>query len=140
MKYIGFDLGSKTLGISVSDPGNIFALSYDTIFYKDYEFDVLIEKLDTIIVEEKIDAIVLGMPYNMSGTMSTHGLKVLEFKELLSKYDLPIYLEDERLTSSLAHSYMNEAKIKKNKQKKLVDNIAASIILQSYLDKRKNEG
>ncbi|MFV0274851.1 MAG: Holliday junction resolvase RuvX [Bacilli bacterium] len=135
MKFVAFDLGSKTLGLAVSDKSESFSLSRPTIFYSNYDFDELFVSLDEFMKEEKPEIIILGIPYNMDGSMSTHGKKVIEFKELLTKYKLEIILSDERLTSRIANSYLENGNVSKHKRKKVIDGIAASIILQGHLDK-----
>ena len=99
-KYLGLDLGSKTLGISISDNTNTIASVYTTIFFNDSEYDTLIPKLKDIIKEENITKIVLGLPKNMNNTLGQRASITLEFKNKLEKeLGIEVIMEDERLTS-----------------------------------------
>lgn len=138
MRYLGLDLGSKTLGISISDISNIIASNYKTIFFKN-END-LISELNTIINDFNITDIVLGWPKNMNNSIGSRAEITQNFKEKLEKnLNIPVYLEDERLTSVLSNNILIKADISRKKRKKVVDKIAASIILQTYLDRINNE-
>ena len=136
MRCLGLDLGSKTLGIAISDRTNLIASVYKTIFFKDEDYSSLIEPLREIIVKEEIGVLVLGFPKNMNNSLGTRALITLEFKEMLEKeFSLPVYMEDERLTSVISNNVLISANISRNKRKKKVDGMAAEIILQGYLDK-----
>ena len=136
MRCLGLDLGSKTLGIAISDRTNFIASVYTTIFFKDENYDSLIEPLRDIIDKEDIGTLVLGLPKNMNNSLGTRAIITLEFKEKLEKeFSLPVVMEDERLTSVISNNILISANISRNKRKKKVDGMAAEIILQSYLDK-----
>ena len=136
MRCLGLDLGSKTLGIAISDRTNFIASVYKTIFFKDEDYSSLIEPLKEIIKNEDIGTIVLGLPKNMNNSLGPRALITLEFKEMLEqKLNLPVVMEDERLTSVISNNILISANISRNKRKKKVDGMAAEIILQSYLDK-----
>ncbi len=136
MRYLGLDLGSKTLGIAISDINGIIASSLTTIPYNNY--DDLLPALKKIIDDKQIKAIILGYPINMNNTIGPSCEKVLTFKEILTnQFNIEVILEDERLTSKVANDILIEADMSRKKRKKMVDKIAANIILQSYLDRKK---
>ncbi|MBO6195224.1 MAG: Holliday junction resolvase RuvX [Bacilli bacterium] len=138
MRYIGLDLGTKTLGIAISDKLGMIASFYKTLEFKDEDYNSLIEPLMEIINNEKIESIVLGLPKNMNNSIGFAGERSLNFKKLLeSNFDLPVILEDERLSSVEANNIMIASDLSRKKRKKKVDALAATIILQRYLDRRK---
>ena len=139
MRCLGLDLGSKTLGIAISDLTNCIASVYTTIFFKDEDYDSLLIPLEEIIVKEKIDTLVLGLPKNMNNSLGTRALITLEFKQKLEeKFNLKVVMEDERLTSVISNNVLISANISRKKRKKKVDGMAAVIILQGYLDRIRN--
>lgn len=136
MRCLGLDLGSKTLGIAISDRTNCIASVYTTIFFKDENYSSLIEPLKEIIDKEEIDTLVLGLPKNMNNSLGTRAMITLEFKEMLeSSFSIPVVMEDERLTSVISNNILISANVSRNKRKKKVDGMAAEIILQGYLDR-----
>ena len=136
MRCLGLDLGSKTLGIAISDRTNFIASVYTTIFFKDENYNSLIEPLREIIGKEDIGTLVLGLPKNMNNSLGTRAMITLEFKDMLEKeFGLPVVMEDERLTSVISNNILISANMSRNKRKKKVDGMAAEIILQSYLDR-----
>jgi len=136
MRCLGLDLGSKTLGIAISDMTNCIASVYKTIFFKDEDYSILIEPLREIIEMENVGTIVLGLPKNMNNSLGPRAMITLEFKEMLEdNFSIPVIMEDERLTSVISNNILISANVSRNKRKKKVDGMAAVIILQSYLDK-----
>ena len=134
MRYLGLDLGTKTLGISKSN--GIVATIYKTIRHNE-DYDYLLNELDSIIRNEKIDKIILGFPKNMNNSLSDMAGVVLEFKEKLeNRFNLEVILEDERLTSKISNDAMIKGDVSRSKRKKKVDGIASQVILQSYLDRK----
>ena len=135
MKYLGLDLGSRTLGVAQSDSTGLIASSY-TVIHHNEEYDRLIEEVKKLVSELKINAIVLGFPKNMNNTIGPKGELSLAFKERLEKVlTVPIYLQDERLTTKSATDTLITGNVSRKKRKKVVDSLAATIILQSYLDR-----
>ena len=135
MRYIGLDLGSRTLGVSVSDVDGIIATSLMVIRHNE-EYDRLIEEIKKIIEEKKVDKIVLGLPKNMNGTIGPKGELSYEFKEMIEKnIGLEVFLEDERLTTVQATNLLIKNDTSRKKRKNVIDSMAATIILQSFLDK-----
>lgn len=140
MRYLGLDLGSKTLGIAISDTTNTIASVYTTLrFREDNNLDTL-DELKKIIEDNNITALVLGLPKNMNNTLGPRALITLEYKEKLEQeLNIEVILYDERLTSVISNNVLIDADISRKKRKKKVDGMAAVIILQGYLDRRNNE-
>ena len=137
MRYLGLDLGTKTLGISISDKTGIIATSLTTIRHDD---DYLNKELKKIIEEREVDVLVLGLPKNMNGTIGERGETTIKFKEKLEKeLNKKVILEDERLTTRIAENILIKSDISRKKRKKVIDKMSATVILQSYLDKVKRE-
>lgn len=135
MRYLGLDLGTRTLGVSVSDISNTIASTYKTIRYDEGDFDSLIDELRGIIDDLSITRVVLGLPKNMNNTIGESGERSIFFKDMImSNLGIDVVLQDERLTTVEATNYMLEANVSRKKRKKKIDSLAALIILQSYLD------
>jgi len=135
-RCIGIDLGSKRVGLALSDKMNMIASPYRTLIVKN-EQDLL-DQLRLIIVDFKVKTIVLGLPLNMNGEDSAQTKKVREFKSVLSIFNLPVKLEDERLSSVSAKRSLVMQDIKTGHNKSEIDKRAAAIILQQFLDKNNN--
>lgn len=135
MKYLGLDLGTRTLGVAISDLTHTIASTYKTIRYDEGDYQFLIEELRQIVLFEKVDKIVLGLPKNMNNTLGESAKRCLDFKELMEEeLSIDVIMQDERLTTVEATNYMLEANVSRKKRKKKIDSLAANIILQSYLD------
>lgn len=143
MRYLGLDLGSKTLGIAISDYSNTIASVVKTIRFSDEDYQSLIEPLGEILKENDIQKIVLGYPLNMNGTVGMRAEICLDFKKMIEEQlNVSVDMEDERLTSVISNQILIEADLSRKKRKKKVDGLAAQLILQSYLDRKggiKNE-
>ena len=136
MRYLGLDLGSRTLGVSVSDKMGIIASNYKIIRHNE-EYDSLLLEVKNLVDELEIDAIVLGFPKNMNNTIGPKGELSLEFqKKLEDVLSIPVYLQDERLSTKSATDILIEGNVSRKNRKKVVDSLAATIILQTYLDRR----
>ena len=137
MRYLGLDLGSRTLGMALSDSSGIIASSYKIIRH-DEEYERLVQDVWDVVQEKNIDALVLGLPKNMNNTIGPKGELSLHFKDMLeNKTHLPVYLEDERLTTKEAENLLIKNDTSRKKRKKVIDSMAATIILQSYLDRNR---
>ena len=138
MRILGLDVGSKTIGVAISDPLGWTAQGITTIKRTKKEQDI--EEIKKICKEYSVESIVVGLPKNMNGTIGDSGEKVIEFSEKI-KEDLGLKVEmwDERLTTVAAHKAMLEADLSRAKRKKIVDKIAAIYILQGYLDRLGNK-
>lgn len=141
MRYLGIDLGSKTVGLAMSDTTLTIASTYKTIFFKNEDYSSTINEILDIIKEYNITKIILGLPKNMNNTLGERAEITLEYKKLLeNETNIPVMMFDERLTSVISNNILIEADMSRKKRKKKVDSIAAQIILQDYLDKEKNNG
>ena len=139
MRYIGLDLGTKTLGVALSDATGLIAHTYKTIRHNE-DYNYLVNEVKKIVKEESVDVIVLGLPKNMNNTIGPKGELCQEFKtKLENKIKLPVYLQDERLTTVEATNILIEGNVKRKKRKSFVDQIAATLILQEYLDRKDNK-
>lgn len=140
MKYLGLDLGTRTLGLSISDKMGMIARTYETIRFEDNDYETTLPRLKEIIEEEEVDILVLGLPKNMNNTQGYRCEETLEYKKLLEQnIKNEIVLQDERLSTKEAHNIMIEGNMSRKKRKQKVDSLAANIILQTYLDKKKGE-
>lgn len=140
MRYLGLDLGSKTLGVAISDTNLVIASVLTTLRFPDEDYDLLLPPLRDILVSNKIEKIILGYPLNMDGTIGLRATITLGFKKKLEEeFGLEVILEDERLTSVISNQILLEADLSRKKRKKKVDGLAAQIILQSYLDRKGGE-
>lgn len=136
MRCLGLDLGSKTLGIAISDATNTIASVYTTLYFKNEDYESLLIPLKEIIDKEKIDTLVLGLPKNMNNTLGERAMITLNFKKILEEeFKLSVIMEDERLTSIISNNVLIKADISRKKRKTKVDGMAAVIILQGYLDR-----
>ena len=137
MRIIGLDYGSVTCGVALSDESFLIASPMETIRYK--EMNELLSKLDIYFSKYEIGVIVLGNPINLDGSISKRSEITLEFKTILeNRYDVQVVLEDERLTSVIVNNILIENNTKRENRKKVVDKLAACLILESYLDRRNN--
>ncbi len=140
MKYIGLDLGTKTLGIAISDNNGIIALPYEVFTIDDKNYKATIEKLKGLIIEEQIQKIVLGLPKNMNNTIGERALKTLDFKEMLEKeLNLEVIMQDERLSTVSQEKFLISNNVSRKKRKQVIDKMAAQVILQSFLDSANKE-
>lgn len=137
MRYMGLDLGSKTLGIAISDTTKTIANVLTTLRFKNEDYKSLLEPLSNIIKENSISKIILGYPKNMDNSIGERAKITLEFKKLLeSEFKIEVIMEDERLTSVISNNILLEADLSRKKRKQKVDGLAAEVILQSYLDRK----
>ena len=121
------------MGLAVSDPLGITAQGIDTLERKNKRSDFA--RLEKLLREYHIREIVLGLPLRMSGEQGTQSQKVAEFaEELRQRFELPVHLWDERLTSAEANRLLREAEISIQKRARAVDRMAATLILQSWLE------
>lgn len=139
MRCLGLDLGSKTLGMAISDYTGMIASRLDTLYFDNEDYDSLLEPLRKIIDDENVEKIVLGLPKNMDNSIGERAEITLAFKGKLEKtFGLEVIMIDERLTSVISNQVLIEANMSRKKRKKKVDGLAAVLILQSYLDRIRN--
>mgnify|MGYP004553289879 CR=1 FL=1 len=137
MRCLGFDLGSKTLGVSVSDTTNTIASSLKTIFFEEDNYESLLIPVSELIKEYNANKIILGLPKNMNNTYGKRAEISIAFKEMLEKeFNIEVILEDERLTTVISNNILISADVSRKKRKKKVDALAAQVILQNYLDRK----
>ncbi|HZR65806.1 MAG TPA: Holliday junction resolvase RuvX [Terriglobales bacterium] len=134
-RILGLDVGSKTIGIAVSDPLGITAQGLPTIRRQSKRLDL--EQLAKIVVDFQIAEIVVGYPLRLSGAEGTQSQKMRAFAEVLrGTFGLPVHLWDERLTSTQANRILREAELSIKKRGEAVDRMAAVLILQSWMEAR----
>ena len=132
-RYIGLDVGDRTIGIAISDPFLLTAQSLMTIKRKSKIEDI--EIINDIIKEKEVSKIIVGLPKNMINTIGPQAKKVKTFvKELRKHTDLDIEYVDERLTTISATRVLIEQNVSRKKRKDVIDSVAATYILQTYLD------
>ncbi len=135
MRILGIDLGSRTVGMAVSDYLGIIANPIGTSRISENSLQEALECVKIVVKEREVEKIVLGLPKNMDGSQGFQSQYCLEFKAMLEEeLKLPVIMLDERLTTRMAHNTMIKADMSRKKRKQNVDKIAATIILQSYLD------
>lgn len=135
MRYLGLDLGTRTLGVAISDLTHTIASPYKVLRFPDSDYGKAMEELKKVLEEEKIEKIILGLPKNMNNTIGERCETTLKFKEMIeNEIKLPVVMQDERLSTVAAHNYMLAADVSRKKRKEKVDGLAANIILQTYLD------
>lgn len=139
MKYIGLDLGSKTLGVALSDSTGLIASSYCIIRHNE-DYESLINKVKDIVEEKNVDEIVLGLPKNMNNSLGPKAELSYKFKEMLEdSLNIKVNLIDERLTTKQATDILLLNDTSRKKRKQVIDSMAACIILQSYLDIKRRD-
>ena len=136
MRVIGLDYGSKTCGVAISDETRTIATPIETIRYSSIE--ELILKISEYISFYKTNEIVLGNPINLDGSVSSRSEETFLLKKKLEKLGTKVYLEDERLTTVIVNNMLIEGNVRRDNRKKVVDKLAASLILQTFLDRRSN--
>ena len=137
MRVIGLDYGSKTMGVAISDEGKIIASPVETIRYNTLE-DMFL-KLDFYFDKYNFEKIVLGNPKNLDGSLSDRSKETLILKEeLIKRYNIDVVMEDERFTSVIVNNMLISNGSRRKDRKSVVDKLAASLILQSYLDRSNN--
>lgn len=141
MRIMGLDYGSKTVGVAISDAMLLTAQGIEIIRRKDEnKLRQTLARIEELIGEYEVEEIVLGLPKNMNDTMGPRVEATLEFQEKLERRTgLPVHTWDERLTTVAADRTMMEAGIRREHRKEYVDMIAATLILQGYLDRRSAE-
>ena len=136
MRAMGLDIGSVTVGVSLSDGLKMIASSYTVIRYEQ-ENEELFKKIVDIIKEEEVDEVIVGMPYHMNGDFSLGCERTRRFEEEIKKLiDIKIVEVDERMSTVTAQNALLSFDVSRKKRKQVVDKVAATVILQSYLDRK----
>ena len=135
MRVLGLDVGSRTVGIALSDEMGWTAQGIETLRFREGQVDSIIPKLSEYIKMYDVQTIVVGLPKNMNGTIGERGQICQAFGQKLQEIlQVEVVFWDERLTTVAAHKYLIEADMSRKKRKKVVDKIASVLILQGYLD------
>ena len=137
MRVMGLDYGSKTVGVAISDPLGLTAQGVETIWRKqENKLRQTLARIEELISEYQVERIILGYPKNMNNTIGERALKSLEFKEKLEgRTGLPVVMWDERLTTAEAERTLMETGVRREYRKQYLDQMAAVLILQGYLDR-----
>ncbi|TCP32286.1 putative Holliday junction resolvase [Scopulibacillus darangshiensis] len=136
MRIMALDYGTKTVGVAISDALGLTAQGIETINYQEHTQHLIFERLSELIEEYDIHKVVVGLPKHMNGDVGERGKASTAFANKINKkYDLPVDLWDERLTTMAAEKMLITADVSRKKRKKVIDKMAAVIILQSYLDR-----
>lgn len=140
MRILGLDIGSKTIGVAVSDALGWTAQGITTIKWDESDITSADDALKAILAEYAIEKVVIGLPKNMNGTIGERGEASIAFaKHIEETFELPTVLWDERLSTMQAERTLLEADLSRKKRKQVIDKIAAVFILQSFLD-QENRG
>ena len=135
-KILGLDVGSKTVGIAISDLMGWTAQGLDTLRINEEQEDLGIDQLVKIIKDNQVGTVVIGLPKNMNNSIGFRGEASIKYKEKLQESvpSIDIVMWDERLSTMAAERYLLEADVSRQKRKKVIDKMAAVFILQGYLD------
>lgn len=132
-RVMGIDLGDARIGIAMSDMMKIIANGYET--YKRIDEETDLKHIADLIASNDVDTVVFGLPLNMDGTSGNRVETTREFADKLSQLvSARIAFQDERLTTVTAERMLISADVRRDKRKQVIDKIAATIILQTYLD------
>ena len=136
MRIMGLDFGSKTVGVAVCDPLGITAQAVETIVRKEEnKLRQTYQRIEALIREYEITSIILGYPKNMDDSIGERARKTEEFRDMLiRRIGLPVVLWDERLTTMEANEILIESGVRREDRKRVIDKIAAVLILRSYMD------
>lgn len=136
MRIMGLDYGSKTVGVAISDPLGITAQGIETIWRKsENKLRQTLARIEELVKEYQVERIVLGFPKNMNNTIGDRAALSLEFQETLQRRTgLDVVMWDERLTTAEAERVLMEGGVRREHRKEKIDQLAAVLILQSYLD------
>ena len=138
-RYIGLDLGTTTLGVSITDITNTLVSPIKLIKFKREDYDFALDELIKIAEEKKVKDFVLGLPKNMDNSLGFAANRSLNFKTMLEEKGFNVYLEDERLTTVEALNIMKNNGMKNIKEKEKTDILSAVLILETFLKREKYE-
>lgn len=138
-KLIGLDLGSKTCGVAISDALGMIARALTTVRFESDDYEACLQEVLKICKENKVTHVVLGLPKHMNGDIGVRGQISIDFSKMLEEHGIQVALWDERLTTVSAQRILIQGDVSRKKRKKVIDQMAAVQILQSYLD-RQNGG
>ncbi|MFA7156189.1 MAG: Holliday junction resolvase RuvX [Bacilli bacterium] len=138
MRILGLDLGSRTLGIAVSDPLAIIAQGVENFRFKDESYEVALSKVGDMLEKYSCEKVVLGLPLHMNGDLGEKAELAINFKKMIeNEFNVKVFLIDERWTTKQATRSLLEADLSRNKRKSVIDKMSAVVILQTFLDQQK---
>ncbi len=134
MRILALDLGTKTLGLAISDKTNTLSSPLKVLRYNEGDFDYLIYELGKIIKDYNVEKLVLGLPKNMDNSLGFASQRSINFKKILDEnFKIETIFVDERLSTREAESILIQSNVKRKKRKEIIDSAAAMIILDTYL-------
>ena len=140
MRSIALDVGTKTVGVAISDLSGFLASPLVTLRFESEDYDHALDQLEALLKEYPVNAIILGYPKHMNGSIGDGGRRSEFFKEEIEKFiDIPVILWDERLTTVSAHRSLMQNNMRNEKRKKVIDQVAAVTMLQEYLDQQRHK-
>lgn len=139
-RFIGLDLGTTSLGVSISDKTNTIVSPLVLIKFKKEDYNTALKEVLNIIEEYNITDVVLGLPKNMDNSMGFAATRSINFKNMLEENNIAVHLEDERLTTVEAINIMKNNGVKKINKRGNTDILSAVLILESYIKRIENEG
>jgi len=140
MRSIALDVGTKTVGVAISDLSGFLASPLVTLRFESEDYDHALDQIEAILKEYPTNAIILGYPKHMNGSIGDGGRRSEFFKEEIEKFtETPVLLWDERLTTVSAHKTLLQSNMRNEKRKKVVDQVAAVTMLQEYLDQQRQK-
>ncbi len=136
MRILGLDYGAKTVGVAVCDPTGLIAQGVETITRREEnKLRATLRRIEELIAVWQIETVVLGYPKNMDGTVGERAKRTEAFAQQLERRTgIPVILWDERLTTMAADEILMESGVPLSERKRVIDKVAAGIILQDYLD------
>ena len=140
MRSIALDVGTKTVGVAISDLSGFLASPLVTLRFESEDYDHALDQLEALLKEYPVNAIILGYPKHMNGSIGDGGRRSEFFKEEIEKFiNIPVILWDERLTTVSAHKSLMQNNMRNEKRKKVIDQVAAVTMLQEYLDQQRHK-
>lgn len=139
-RFIGLDLGTTSLGVSITDKTNTIVSPLVLIKFKKEDYNTALKEVLDIIKEYNITDVVLGLPKNMDNSMGFAATRSINFKNMLEENNIAVHLEDERLTTVEAINIMKKNGVKKINKSGNTDILSAVLILESYIKRIENEG
>ena len=140
MRSIALDVGTKTVGVAISDISGFLASPLITLRFESEDYDHALDQIEALLKEYPVNAIILGYPKHMNGSIGDGGRRSEFFKEEIEKFtSVPVILWDERLTTVSAHKSLMQSNMRNERRKKVVDQVAAVTMLQEYLDQQRQK-
>lgn len=138
MRILGIDYGDARIGLVISDPSETIATPLST--YQSVSMRKDVDYIAKVCLERDVKLIVLGLPKNMDGSIGDRATKTMAFGKVIEKVTgISVEYKDERLSTVSAEKSLLEGNMRRDKRKEVIDSVAAQIILQSYLDSKKNK-